>query len=68
MNRSIKSIENTKKNTYFSAPLEAGLRLLNAFIHLVFIDNWLDTDNLRSPAPPVGDPGSIFFTKSSFCK
>lgn len=58
-------------NTHFSgAPdeLEAGLRLLNAFIHLVFIDDELDVDNLRSPGPPIGDPGSVFLIKSSFYK
>lgn len=55
--------------THFSgAPdeLEAGLRLLKAFIHLVFIDDELDVDNFRSPEPPIGDPGSVFFIKSSF--
>lgn len=64
-------ISENDANTHFSgAPdeLEAGLRLLNAFIHLVFIDDELDVDNLRSPGAPIGDPGSVFFIKSSFYK
>lgn len=57
-----------KFSTYFSFPDPdpAGLRLLNAFNHLVFIDDDDDVDILRSPG--LGEPGSSLDRKSSFWK
>lgn len=60
---------NNKFSTHLSLPdgPEAGLRLRNAFNHLVFIDDDDDVDILRSPPWTCGDVASNFAKKSSFC-
>lgn len=50
--------------TYLSFAEPAGFRLLNAFNHLVFIEEELEEDILRSPR---GEPGSILPKNNSFC-
>lgn len=49
----------------FPDPEPAGLRLLNAFNHFVFIDVDEAVDILRSPLG-MGEPGSSLLKKSSF--
>ena len=59
-------LSKNKCNNLSLADPEAGLRLLNAFSHLVFIDVD-DTDILRSPL--LGEPSvSTLLRNSSFCK
>lgn len=50
--------------TYLSFAEPAGFRLRNAFNHLVFIEEELEEDILRSPR---GEPGSILPKNNSFC-
>jgi hypothetical protein len=45
--------------------VEAGFKLLKAFSHLVFIDDELLDDILRSPR---GEPRSILPKNKSLCK